>query len=1165
MLAPGIRLGPYEVLEPLGSGGMGDVYRARDHRLGRDLALKLLPEHAVADEKAVERFVGEARAASALNHPNVVTIYEIGETGAGKFIAMELISGRTLRSLIGEPHSLQMLSQWGAQIARGLAVAHAAGIVHRDVKPENIMLRDDGYVKVLDFGVARLLAQEDGQSKFGVVSATRAGVAVGTLRYMSPEQASAEPVDSATDVFSLGVVLYELATERHPFEASSEMGVVSAILTAEVPAPSRLNPGVSAQLDAVIERMLQKDARRRPTAAEVDAMLTELAIVRADSAQAAPTAPPDRRVVGREAERAELRVALDAASVGHGVLVAVAGEPGSGKTTLVEDFLSELAWSGPGHRITRGRCSERLAGTEAYLPLLEALDGLLRADSGGSVSRLMKSCAPTWYLQVGPLAVDESGETRTMVNARAASQERMKRELSAFFEELSRLHPVVVFIDDLHWADASTVDLLSYLGTRLGSMRMLIVATYRPSELMLARHPFVQVKLDLQSRALCHEVRLQFLTLEHVEQYLALEFPDHQFPPLIASLIHTRTEGSPLFMVDLLRDLRSRGVLVRDTGHWELAQSLVVLERGLPESIRSMIQRKIDLLDEDDRRLLMAASVQGYEFDSAVIVRLLKADAADVEERLEILEHVHAFVRRAREEELPDGTLSVRYRFVHVLYQNAFYASLTPTRRASWSAVVAQTLLDHHGDRASAIASDLAHLFEAGRDFTRAAESFLVAAQNAAGVFANQEAAVLARRGLEVLAKLPDTPGRTRQEMLLQITLGAALGATYGIAAPDVGRAFGRAYLLWTESGEAPELFAVVGALWGFYIVGAQMQMARTVAEKLLQLAEGAQVPTMLVTANWALGITLHHLGEHGGALEHLDRAIADYRVEQRPGYSALLMDPGVASHCESARVVWMQGYPDEAVRRLENSLSLADTLAHPESVGFAHALNAIVYQLLRDAPAVLEHSDAVLTLAKEREIATTLAWGRLLHGWALAEHGRAHDGLAEIRASLDAQRAAGSEIARTQFLAMLAEACIRAERFDEALAAIDEALVVAEATGDHYFDPELHRLRGEMLLEGAGTDDAKSNEFASAATQGVPAEPVERQAEACFRNAIAIAQRQEAKSLELRAAMSLSRLWQRQRKHDDARRLLSVVYGWFTEGFDTHDLLEAKALLDSM
>jgi predicted ATPase len=314
--------------------------------------------------------------------------------------------------------------------------------------------------------------------------------------------------------------------------------------------------------------MLEKEPRLRPAAAEVDAALAELTGKCAGLMLGPAPTPVLRHTVGRHDELAELRAGFESAAAGRGLFLCVTGEPGIGKTTLVEDFLAELAAAGRTCTVGRGRCSERLAGAEAYLPFLEALESLLHGGGGEAVARVMKVVAPTWYAQVMPRAAEDSSFARVLLEEKAASQERLKRELGAFLQEVSRLRPLLLFLDDLHWADASTIDLLAYLGRRGAGLRLLLVLTYRPTDLLLSKHPFVPVKQDLQARGVCREIALELLTRPDLERYLALQFPQHRFPEGLAALIHAKTEGNPLFMVDLLRHLRDRQVLAQEQGRW---------------------------------------------------------------------------------------------------------------------------------------------------------------------------------------------------------------------------------------------------------------------------------------------------------------------------------------------------------------------------------------------------------------------------------------------------------------------------------------------------------------------------------------------------------------------------------------------------------------------
>jgi len=790
-------VGPYELQSMIGAGGMGTVYKARDTRLGRTVAIKVLPPEVADDPVAREQLAREARAIAALNHPHICTLHDVGDSDGVRFLVMEYVEGGTLSALGPLPLNPDRIAEIAVQVCDALESAHAKGIVHRDLKPLNIMVTPRGHVKVLDFGVAKLLAAIDEPAQVTRARHSTAGHVIGTLAYMSPEQACGDQVGPPSDVFALGVVLYQLATGRHPFvldDGTDMQTIVRALLVSAPTSPTQLNPDLPPTLERAILRMLEKNPLHRPSAGEVQHLLSEPGM-RENARQAREVArSPRRHTVGRQRERAVLIQAFEDADVGRPSMIAIAGEPGIGKTTIVEEFLEDLRAAGRAY-VARGRCSERLAGSEAYLPILEVLESLLIGDSQQSGAHsLMSALAPTWYMHVAPAGRGTATGVGGQLELRNASQERMKREMLALFEGVTRRKTLVLFFDDLHWADTSTVDLLGYLCRHFQTTHVLIVVTYRPTDLLLANHPFVALKLDLTTRGLCREVMLDFLTRDETARYLDLEFSGHAFPPALAGVIHEKTEGNPLFMVDLVRDLRDRKVIVPSDGGWTLSQSLPALERELPESVRSMIERKITQLSEDDRRLLIVASVQGYVFDSAVVARALGSHAADVEDRLEALERIHAFTQVLGEQALPDGTPSLRCRFVHVLYQNALYASLRATRRASLSAEVANALVAFHGEHNPSVASELAVLLETAHDPARAARYFTVAAENALAVFAFVEAAAIAERGIRLLSATPESAERNARELKLQIALGTAAVAIGGMPHPrSSARTGGRA------------------------------------------------------------------------------------------------------------------------------------------------------------------------------------------------------------------------------------------------------------------------------------------------------------------------------------------------------------------------------------
>ena len=1135
------QIGSYTILGSLGAGGMSEIFRARDTRLGREVALKLLNDRSLQDPGALERFAREARAASALNHPNIVTLYDTGQVGSRHYIVMEMVKGKTLRAIMESgPADLELVPELAIQIARALAAAHDAGIVHRDIKPENIMVRDDGYVKVVDFGIARLLPAL-GDVTFAESVATKTGLLVGTPRYMSPEQIAGEPLTGASDIFSLGVVLYEWTTGQYPFAAGSIIKMLNAITSEEPLGPARVNPLVPAYIDALIVEMMQKDAPRRPSAAEVADRLSKPGTIPV-SARVLARTREERVTVGRPRERAALHELLAASARGHGRMAGVAGEAGMGKTTLVEDVLRDLLAASDDRPwfIGRGRCSERLAGTEAYLPFLDALGNLLRGDGHETCARLMKSLAPTWYQQLSVV----TPITGTFEEVRARSQERLKRELLAFVSELSALRPVVLVFEDMHWADASTVDLLTYLTTHFERLPLAILATYRASDLRAATHPFLALARELEAHGRARELVLEFLTPEDVREYVTLTFGSAPFCAALARFLHAKTEGNPLFMADLARDLRDRGVIVKDGERWQLTRELRALEHEVPASIRSMVQRKIDALGEADRRLLVVASVQGAQFDTATVARAMDAEAAAVEERLDVLERVHAFVRLVGEEPLPDGTPSSQYRFVHVLYQNGLYDSLRAVRRAALSGAMARALLETHRRDPAAIASELALLFEAAGDRMSAARHFLAAARRAAGIFADREAAVLASRGIELLRTVPDAPERTQLELQLQLAVGLVMAHMRGYASAETERAYTRALQLCEQLDNPAARFPVLQGLWRFYCVRGDLVKGDQLARQMLELAMRIGDQQLVAIAHQAFGTPSLHRGRFVEAREHMEQAVALYDLSQYLRVVAITgTDLRTTALCWWALSLWLSGFPEQANEQHLRAEERAHELNDPFTRAFALALGAWFHQYRRETRQVLDAATELVELSTQREFGHWVPPGMCLRGWALAELGQMSEGIAELKKGLDLLAAGGSWLNVPHFMSMLVEVQCRIGEWDEARKVVNDALAIAHEHEDRCWEPELYRLEGATHV----------------------AVGAEGEAERCFAQAVESARRLESPMLELRAVLAQARLWHAQGRTAEARASLSPLLGRFTEGFETADLLAARELLSEL
>jgi predicted ATPase len=751
----------------------------------------------------------------------------------------------------------------------------------------------------------------------------------------------------------------------------------------------------------------------------------------------------------------------------------------------------------------------------------------------------MKAVAPAWYSRAAPGGTGES--------AHAPSQPAMLREFSDFVQEVSRLGAIVLFIDDVQWADHSTVDLLAHVGRQCAALRVLVIVTYRPTDLLRNPHPFHDLRHELQGKGACSELSLGFLSPLDIGRYLRLAFPAHNFPPDFAELIHARTEGNPLFMVESLRYLRERGVIAPSAGGWQLAPELPDLRHEMPESVRGIIRRKLDRLDEADRRLLAAAAVQGPEFDSAVVAGALNLDAAEVEERLQALDRLHGLVRLERASEFPDRTLTLRCAFVHVFYQQALDADLSPTRRAALAAALAHALESHHRADSAEAASQLEYLYEVGRDFGRAARQCWLAAQNAAQVFAHREAIELARRGLRLLSTMPDTRDRSALELPLQTMLGLQLQVTQGYAAAEATQAYRRARALYQAGPNAPPLFPVLWGLWLAAKARSELTSARELAGELQALAARQGDPDLALQAQQALAVTTLCLGDPAATLAHVDQATALYDPTRHRAQSYQFgQDPGVACKAFGAVALWLRGQPEAGIRMSAAALTQSHQLAQPSTQALALHFAAMVHQLRRDPHKSLACAEACATFATLHGLSFWKAGSGVMAGWALATSTASEEGLGRLRRGLIDWDATGSVTYKTYYLGLLAEVLMAAGHFEECGRVLDQSLALVQSTAEGLYEPELHRLRGELLLR-------------SSAEPGP--ETLER-ARGEFATALDLARRQGAKSLELRAALSLTLHAARLGADEHARRQLADCYNSFTEGLDTPDVRAARDLL---
>jgi predicted ATPase len=592
-------------------------------------------------------------------------------------------------------------------------------------------------------------------------------------------------------------------------------------------------------------------------------------------------------------------------------------------------------------------------------------------------------------------------------------------------------------------------------------------------------------------------------------------------PAEVLAQIVAKTDGIPLFVEELVKTILESGLVQEDAGRYVLTGPLPPL--AIPATLQDALMARLDRLAVV-KEVAQLGAVLGREFAYALLRAVAPLDEATLQQALAQLVEAELLYQRG----MPP---QVTYVFKHALIQDTAYQSLLKSTRQQYHQRIAQVLEQHFPETVDTQPELLAqHYTEAGL-IAQAIPYWQRAGERASERSAPLEAISHLTKGLELLTTLPDTPEHRQQELDVQTTLGWALRVTKGLAAPEVAAAYHRAHALCQEVGETPQIFPVLAGLVSFYINRGELQTARELGEQMLRLAQRGHDPARLVDAHIQLGNALFSLGEFGVARPHLEQGISNTTYMEIFRLSRL------------AQTLWYLGYPDQALQRSQEALTLAREREQPAGLANALIYAAHIHGNCREWHMAYEQAEAALVLAREQGLAFRLAEATTLRGWALVEQGQGEAGIAQIRQGIAAERATGSRSANQ--LALLAKACRHLGQSEEGLRVVAEALASGNSNGEGRWTAELYRLQGELLLTLASEHHAE--------------------AETCFQQALEAARRQQAKSWELRAAMSLARLWQRQGKRTAARELLAPVYGWFTEGFDTVDLQEAKALLEAL
>ncbi len=877
----------------------------------------------------------------------------------------------------------------------------------------------------------------------------------------------------------------------------------------------------------------------------------------------------DTLFVGREQELVRLQTTLDKALAGQGQVCFVAGAAGSGKSALVESFIAHALGQNPQLVVATGVCDAQIGLGDPYLPFREALAILVGtrgatrgvANDAANVSRLRRVLAVSAQVLfevapdliglvvpganlvggIGKALAEKAGWTehlkkqvlargRAVAAGEVVDQSRIFEQYAAFLHQLSQKTPLVLFLDDLHWADNPSIALLFHLGRHVQASRILILGTYRPHDIALGReggrHPLEgivhelaryqgEVVIDLDS--LSEQVGRAF-----VDALIDAE-PNHLGEPFRSALYH-RTGGHALFTVEMLRAMQARGDLVRDSDE-QWVESPLLDWSTLPARVEGVIESRITRLDERLRQVLAIASVEGENFSAEVIAQV---EHTAVREMVHILsgelERRHRLVANQGLAQLGPVRLSL-HRFVHNLFQQYLYGSLTAGERVYLHLDVGNALEAIFAGQTDMVAAYLARHFDEAGVLDKAAAYRHQAGEKARRLSANQEAVDHFRRGLVLVEGLPAGPQRTQIELALQMSLGATLIATHGYPWWEVEQAFGRARTLCRDLGDPPQLIPVLYGQFLYRVVRGELWRAVGEAEHILALCtQASQLPTtpgILAATHGLYGAVLMYLGRMGEARQHLEQALALYdSYRDRELAYQLGHDTGIVASSYLSWVLWFLGEPDQARQRQVQALDAAAASDHAYSQALGTVFAAVLEQMMGHRPEVRWLAEETLRLSRQRSFPFWVAMAQLLRGWALVHEGDIEAGLAEQREGLAGWERSGMGLALPYFYGWLAEAHRVAARRAEGLQVVAESLAGAARSGECWRVPEQHRVQAELLLLAPGH---------------------EAEAEAALRQALAVAGSHGNRALALRSAASLAQLLEGQGREEEARALLAA------------------------
>jgi len=890
-----------------------------------------------------------------------------------------------------------------------------------------------------------------------------------------------------------------------------------------------------------LRAVLEDDAKRPRFIATVHRrgyrFVAEVGSTVASMAAPAPSRG-DAVLFGRDDELALLHDALAATQAGQRRSIFVTGDAGIGKTALIETFLRTAEPVARGRLVVaQGQCIEQRGEAEPYLPILEALHHLCRGAHRSRVLDVLRRYAPTWLVQM-PWLLEATDLDNLRQQLIGTGPERMLREFGIAITELATQAPMAIVLEDLHWCDLATVDLLAALARRRDPAPLLLIGTLRGTASGARRPACEDLVLTLASRGDATLVPLSLLSPDAVGACVRSRLDDRA-PAALVEAIQRHSGGSPLFLVTALGLALAQGWIVRREDEWQLAIPPEDLEAAIPAGLRQLIEAQVAALDPDERALLEACSIAGLEFHARSLAVALDQPVDEIASALDRLCRRNRFLRRVgiRDDVQPGAE---RFEFAHALYQQALYAGASPALRRQLHLAVARGLQADAGDDPTEVAAELALHFERGGAYEEAVGYLGLAALNAHARVANRDAAAVIESAIRLLAQVADSPRRRRREADLWIQLGAVRGSIFGRGAEQYLAPFQRACELARELDDVPRMFLARMAEFGHFSLTEQLVRAEEVCRDLITLAERVPMPDLVAVANAAMGSVQCGTGNLLPARQHLERALVTLNPHD-PSTQLFrrLEDPEILCLTSLAWVLAQLGFADQARRRCAEAIEIGRKRAPYHHV---YGLNAaaILDSFLDDAAGCLHNAESTLAMAREHGFDGFLGNATLLASWA-RERAKPRSGAWQrLQHDVDAYRRCAQRFGLVAYQIRVAEAALDEGAIDAGLAAVAAAEAMMESSGERAPESNLLRTRGLLL-----------------ASKGAPREEVE----GLFTAAIDAAMRRGAKLYELRAATDYAR-WQM--SHGEplhARRLLEPVIDGFSEGFDTADFQRAQTL----